>query len=76
METVIRPMEPGELGEMVEEHNRLNPDIPVRDNIKKSLLMYVEHGLPLGSPEKVKCRGCGQEELTPERIYANCGCNL
>lgn len=46
---VIRPMKPGELEEMFAEHKRLNPDRPVRDDVKQALIEYAIRGTPLGS---------------------------
>ncbi len=45
----VRDLKPGELEAMMEEHRRLNPDIPVRADIKEALDNYAMHGWPVGS---------------------------
>jgi len=45
---VIRELKPGELDEMMAEHKRLNPDLPVRDDVKEHLDAYAYYGKPLG----------------------------
>lgn len=44
----IRELKPGELDEMMAEHKRLNPDLPVRPDIKQKLIDYAIKGYPLG----------------------------
>lgn len=46
---VIRPMKAGELEAMMEEHKRLNPDLPVREDVKQALIDYAIKGHPLGT---------------------------
>ncbi len=33
---------------MIGEHRKLNPELPIRDDIKQALGDYVNHGYPLG----------------------------
>lgn len=44
----IRPMKPGELEALIEEHKRLNPDLPIKPDIKQKLMDYAFKGYPLG----------------------------
>ncbi len=44
----IRNMTKEDLNRMVAEHNQLNPDRPVRPDIKAALDRYAEKGIPTG----------------------------
>lgn len=45
MNIQIRELEKGELEKMMEEHRRLNPDLPIRENTKAALERWVKHGI-------------------------------
>lgn len=44
----IRELKPGELEAMMQEHRRLNPDLPIRDDVKQALIGYAIRGERLG----------------------------
>lgn len=45
---VIREMTTEDLERMMQEHRSLNPERPIRDDIKEALDDYAENGAPLG----------------------------
>jgi hypothetical protein len=48
MSLEIRELSEAELIEMMAEHRRLNPDRPIREDIKEALDCYAKTGGPLG----------------------------
>lgn len=48
MNLVIRNMTKEDLDAMMAEHKRLNPDLPIREDIKLALYNYAEKGWGLG----------------------------
>jgi len=45
---IIKDLNPGDLERMMAEHRELNPDRPIRGDIKAALDRYAARGIPVG----------------------------